>query len=119
MIQLVQLPDQRANPQRPLCSGSRVGGLEADLERRDRDLEGLRECLSRLSQASRRISESVVFDVVLQGSLDSACSLTAIPYGVMTLLDHGDGVQDFPSPEMPAQDAEQQPTTPLSSPPTP
>ena len=80
---------------------------------------GSRECLSRLAQASRRISESVDFDVVLQRSLDSACPLTATRYGVMTLLDHGDGVQDFPSPEMPAQDAQQQPATPLSSPPTP
>ena len=79
----------------------------------------LQERLSRLSQASLGISESVVFGVVLQGTLDSACSLTATRYGVMTLLDHGGGVQDFPSPEMLVQDAEQQPATPLSSPPTP
>ena len=36
----------------------------------------LRERLSRLSGASRRIDESLEFDAVLQGVLDSARSLT-------------------------------------------
>ena len=49
----------------------------------------LRERLSRLSGASRRINESLEFDAVLQGVLDSARSLTAARYGVMTLLDDG------------------------------
>ncbi|MCY4448584.1 MAG: hypothetical protein OXE02_07030, partial [Chloroflexi bacterium] len=43
--------------------------------------------LSRLSAASLRINESLDFDTVLQGVLDSARSLTAARYGVMTLLD--------------------------------
>ena len=51
--------------------------------------------LSRLSQASLRINESLDFDVVLQGVLDSARSLTEARYGVMTLLDHEGQVQDF------------------------
>ena len=49
--------------------------------------EALRERLSRLSQASLRINESLDFDTVLQGVLDSACSLTGARYGVITLLD--------------------------------
>ena len=55
----------------------------------------LRERLSRLSQASRRINESLDFDTVLQGALDSTCALTGARYGVMTLLDDRGGVQDF------------------------
>ena len=51
--------------------------------------------LSRLSQASLRINESLDFDAVLQGALDSARRLTAARYGVMTLLDHEGQVQDF------------------------
>ena len=51
--------------------------------------------LSRLSRASLRINESLEFDTVLQGVLDSARSLTAARYGVMTLLDDGGRVQDF------------------------
>ena len=36
-------------------------------DRRDREIEALRERLSRLSEASRRINESLDFDAVLQG----------------------------------------------------
>ena len=45
----------------------------------------LRERLSRLSQTSLRINESLDFDMVLQGNLDSACALTGVRYGAMTL----------------------------------
>ena len=41
-----------------------------------RELEALRERLSRLSQASLRINESLDYDSVLQGVVDSACALT-------------------------------------------
>ena len=54
-------------------------------EQSDRETEMLRERLNRLSQASLRINESLDFDQVLQGVLDSACSLTSARYGVMTL----------------------------------
>ena len=50
----------------------------------------MRERLSRLSEASLRINESLDFDTVLQWVLDSARSLTAARYGVITLLD-GEG----------------------------
>ena len=45
-------------------------------DERDRDIAGLRERLSRLSDASLPINESLDFDTVLQGVLDSARSLT-------------------------------------------
>ena len=45
------------------------------------------ERLSNLSEASRRINESLEFDTMLQGELDSARSLTAGRLGVMTLLE--------------------------------
>ncbi|MCY4579569.1 MAG: response regulator [Chloroflexi bacterium] len=64
-------------------------------DRRDREFEELRERLSRLSAASLRINESLDFDTVIQGILDSARSLTAARVGVMTLLDDGGTVQDF------------------------
>ena len=64
-------------------------------EQRDRDFKALQERLSRLSEASLRINESLDFDAVLQGALDSARSLTGARYGVMTLLDGGGGVRDF------------------------
>ena len=50
-----------------------------------RENEALRDRLSRLSEASLRINESLDFETVLQGALDSACSLTGARYGVITL----------------------------------
>ena len=60
-----------------------------------REIAELRDRLSRLSQASLRINESLDFDTVLQGVLDSACSLTGSRYGVITLLDDSGRIQDF------------------------
>ena len=45
------------------------------------------ERLSNLSEASRRVNESLEFDTVLQRALDSARSLTAGRCSVMTLLE--------------------------------
>ena len=61
--------------------------------------------MSRLSEASLRISESLDFDTVVQGVLDSARSLTGARYGVMTLLDDEGTVQDFQSLGMSAGEA--------------
>ena len=60
-----------------------------------REIAELRDRLSRLSQASLRINESLDFDTVLQGVLDSACSLTGARYGVITLLDDSGRLADF------------------------
>ena len=50
--------------------------------------------------ASLRINESLDFDTVLQGVLDSARSLTASRYGVITLLDDAGQLQEFLSSGM-------------------
>ena len=70
----------------------------ASKEALGRENAALRERLSRLSEASLRINESLDFDDVLQGVLDSACSLTGAGYGVMTLLDGEDGAWSTSSP---------------------
>ena len=75
-------------------------------DQRDREIEALRERLSRLSEASRRINESLDFDAVLQGVLDSARSLTSARYGVMALLDDEGLVQDFLSSGLNSQESE-------------
>ena len=59
------------------------------------EIAELRDRLSRLSQASLRINESLDFEAVLQGVLDSARSLTGSRYGVITLLDDEGRIQDF------------------------
>ena len=62
---------------------------------RDRQIAALRERLSRLSDASLRINESLDLDNVLQGVLDSARTLTGARYGVITTLDDAGGLEDL------------------------
>ena len=54
----------------------------------------LRDRLTKLSEASLRINESLEFDAVLQEVVDSARSLTEARYGMTTLLDDEGRVQD-------------------------
>ena len=76
-------------------------------DQRDREIEALKERLSRLSQASRRINESLDFDQVLQGALDSARSLTGARHGVMALLDDDGAPQEFLSSGLSGEESEQ------------
>ena len=83
-----------------------------EADQRDRELEALRERLTRLSEASVRINESLEFDTVLQGVLDSARHLTAARYGMMALLDDDGRVEDFLASGITAEEAEQLGLTP-------
>ena len=67
---------------------------------RDQENQALRERLSRLSEASLRITEDLDFNSVLQGVLDSARSLTGARYGVIALHDDEGGAEDFLSSGM-------------------
>ena len=60
-----------------------------------RENKFLRSRLSKLSEASLRINESLDFDKVLQGVLDSARSLTGALHGVMVFLSDSLEVQNF------------------------
>ena len=66
-----------------------------ETDRLKRENEALRERLTRLSEASLRINESLDFDTVLQGVLDSARSLTGAHYGVVALVDDAGDLQDL------------------------
>ena len=68
-----------------------------------REIEALRQRLSRLSAASLHINEDLDIDVVLQGALDSARSLTGARYGVMTPLDDGGEVVELLSSGLSAE----------------
>ena len=70
----------------------------------DQEIQALRDRLTRLSEASLRINESLDFPTVLQGGLDSARSLTGARYGVMTLLDDSGFPRDFLSSGMTPQE---------------
>ena len=72
-----------------------------------RENQALRERLARLSQASLRVNESLDFDTVLQGVLDSARSLTGARYGVITLLDASGSLDNLLSSGVTGEEARQ------------
>ena len=76
-------------------------------DERDLEIEALRERLSRLSEASLRINESLDLDRVLHGVLDSACALTGALYGVIVLFDDSQQVQNYLTSGLTSEQAEQ------------
>ena len=86
--------------------------MERRSESRPENEAALRERLARLSEASLRINESLDFDTVLQGVLDSARSLTSAHYGVMTLVGDDGRAGDFLSSGLSPSEAEQLRRTP-------
>ena len=76
---------------------------EPDL--RDRQIATLRDRLSRMSDASLRINESLDLDDVLQGVLDSARTLTGARYGVITTLDDEGRMEDLRVSGLTVEDA--------------
>ena len=72
----------------------------------DTEKQDLRNRLTRLSEASQRINESLELDSVLQGVLDSARSLTGASYGAFVLLDDSGQIEDFLSSGLTAEEAQ-------------
>ena len=88
------------------CTDSRRGGQLTQDNPRERENLALRERLSRLTEASLRINESLDLDTVLQGALDSVRTLTGARYGVITLLAEGGMIQEFLSSGFSAAEAQ-------------
>ena len=64
---------------------------EADNLRQENEV--LRDRLSMLSEASLRISQSLNLDTVLQGVIDSACSLAEARYGALVAFNDAGGIE--------------------------
>ena len=62
---------------------------------RDEEIQTLRDRLTRLSEASLRVSESLNLGTALQEVLESARSLTGARYALIATLDREGRVQDF------------------------
>ncbi len=81
-------------------------------DRLQQKIETLRGRLARLSEASLRINESLDFDSVLQGVLDSACALTDARLGVITVLNSSGDILDFLAHGLTAAEVAQLKTVP-------
>ena len=76
-------------------------------DERDQQTEAPRNRLSKLSEASLRINESLDLDTVLQEILDSARSLTDAWCGVIVTLDDKGQVEDFLASGLTDEDTQQ------------
>ena len=76
-------------------------------DERDQQREASRNRLSRLSEASLRINESLDLDTVLQEILDSARSLTDAWCGVILTLDDKGQMEDFLSSGLTDEESQQ------------
>ena len=81
-------------------------------DRLQQEIETLRGRLARLSEASLRINESLDFDSVLQGVLDSACALTDARLGIITILNSSGDILDFLAHGLTAAEVAQLETVP-------
>ena len=75
---------------------------EADEHRRE--MEALRERLTRLSEASLRVNESLDPDTVLQEVMDSARSLTGSRFGGITTFDESGRLLEFITSGLPPEE---------------
>ena len=80
------------------------GGTPHDADRLKREVEALRARLSRLSEASLRISQSLDLDTVLQEVVDNVRALTGARYSAITTLDDAGQLQEFITSGLTAQE---------------
>ena len=73
---------------------------------RDQEIQTLRERLTRLSEASLRISDSLDLDTVLREVLESARFLTGARYAVITILDRAGQMDNFLASGLTAEETE-------------
>lgn len=74
-------------------------------EELEQEIVSLRVRLAKLNEASLRINESLVFETVLQGVLDSARSVTGARYGVIIVIDSAGQIQDHLSSGLTADES--------------
>ena len=71
-----------------------------------REIESLRTRLSRLSEASLRVSETLDVNTVLKGVIDNARDLTGARYGALLTYEKSGGIQDFITSGLSAEEIE-------------
>ena len=71
-----------------------------------REIESLRSRLSKLSEASLRVSETLNVDTVLKEVIDKARDLTGARYGALLTYEQSGGMQDFITSGLSAEEIE-------------
>ena len=98
-------PAERPLPRVEPSPDSRQTGAEtAESGHPLQEIESLRTRLSKLSQASLRVSETLDFNTVLQEVIDNARDLTDARYGALLTYEQSGGIEDFITSGISAQE---------------
>ncbi len=76
-------------------SSRKNGTASVDSGRLQQHIESLRTRLSKLSEASLRVSETLDLNTVLKEVIDNARDLTAAKYGALLTYERSGGIRDF------------------------
>ena len=85
----------RARRTRPARRAGRGSGTLSELDEAKRQVEALRESISRLCAAVGHITASLDLETVLRGILESARGLTGARYGAIATIDEAGQPRDF------------------------
>ena len=94
-----------SSAERPLTSRQN-GVASADSSHLLQEIESLRTRLSRLSEASLRVSETLDVSTVLKEVIDNARDLTGARYGALLTYERSGGIQDFITSGLSAEEIE-------------
>ena len=87
--------ERHSRPAPPASTSRRNGTESIEANRLLYEIDSLRTRLSNLSEASRRVSENLDINVVLQEVIDNARNLTGARYGALLTFQPSGGIQDF------------------------
>ena len=90
-----QPADRLSSPAEPSSTSGQNGVASVEPSHLLQDIESLRTRLSKLSEASLRVSETLDVNTVLKEVIDNARDLTGARYGALLTYDQSGGIQDF------------------------
>ena len=96
----IAVTKQRQGELRAIVPGTQSAAAQggealSQAEEPEREVPEPGDRLSRMSQASLRITETLDLDTVLRGVVDGACTVTGARHGGITVLDDAGRLQDF------------------------
>ncbi len=98
--------DRLSSPAEPSSTSRQNGVMSVERSHLLQNIESLRTRLSKLSEASLRVSETLDVNTVLKEVIDNARDLTGARYGALLTYDQSGGIQDFITSGLSAEEAE-------------
>ena len=98
--------DRLSSPGEPSLTSRQNGVTSAEPSHLLQEVEALRARLSKLSEASLRVSDTLDINTVLKEVIDNARDLTDARYGALLTYEQSGGIQDFITSGLSAEEIE-------------